>query len=83
MTASGKKPAGRAQAASVRPEIGDFPHPGQDSLVSLAKLLMIFLVPTFSKAISTRWSLPMGVTERIIPSPEDLVLYPVPRGKER
>ena len=35
-----------------------------------AKLAMSFLVPTFSKAISKRLSLPMGVTDSTMPLPK-------------
>ena len=42
------------------------------SFVSFAKFWNNFLVPTFSKAISSKVSLPMGVTLRIIPLPKVL-----------
>ena len=43
-----------------------------------AKLAMSFLVPTFSKAISKRLSLPMGVTDSTMPLPKTLWLTESP-----
>ena len=42
------------------------------SFSNLAKLANSFFVPTFSKAISNRVSLAIGVAERIIPAPKVL-----------
>lgn len=66
------RPDGGIQAVRVSTGAGVLSSPPAYTFFSRAKLAMIFLVPTFSKAISTRVSLPIGVADRTIPWPNTL-----------